>query len=229
MPERPRIDDDLAAYLRHISAEKGFSDHTVRAYRRDLGEFAEHLGGATPTRLHVRRYVADLSRRDLARSTIGRKVAALRSFFRFLQRRGRIDTNPAATLRPPRGDKSLPHFLDLGQIEALLGAPARKGLAGLRDRAILETLYSGGLRVSELVGLDLGDVDLTSGVARARGKGRKERLAPLGDPAVEAIRRYLVERSKLQHAKGTIDPARTLRCAAIAQLRSFSRIGSSAG
>ncbi len=207
MPDRLRLDDDLDAFLRYISAEKGFSEHTVRAYGRDLVQFVEHLDGAAPSRLHVRKYVADLSRRSLAHSTIGRKVASLRSFFKFLVRRGRMETNPAATLRPPRGDKALPHFLDLGQVEALLGAPEEGGMAGSRDRAILETLYSGGLRVGELVTLDVGDVDLSSGVARAQGKGRKERLAPLGGPAVEAIRRYLREREQLQRTKQTVDSA----------------------
>ncbi|MCZ6691522.1 MAG: tyrosine recombinase [Planctomycetota bacterium] len=201
------LDGNLRDFIRHIHAEKGFSEHTVRAYTRDLQQFGQFLGDQTPTRLIVRQFVSSLGEGLSSPRTIGRKVAAVRSYFRFLVRHGRIDSNPAASIRPPRPEKRLPSFLNLAQVESLLASPQVDGFLGTRDRAILETLYSGGLRVSELVGLDVGDLDLSSGVTRAMGKGRKERLALLGGPAVSAIRVYLPQRERLLRDKHVADKA----------------------
>ena len=196
---------DIRSFLRHIGGERGFSNHTIRAYTQDLEQFARFLGDRTPSRLVVREYVADLSRGDYSRRTVSRKVAAVRSFFRYLMRLGRMESNPAASIRPPRPERRLPNFLDVSQVESLLAAPEGDDFLGTRDRAILETLYSGGLRVSELAGLDLGDLDLSSGIARAKGKGRKERLALLGDPAVLAIRVYLPRREECQRRRKAVE------------------------
>ncbi|MCZ6601541.1 MAG: tyrosine recombinase XerC [Planctomycetota bacterium] len=201
------LDGNLRDFIRHIQAEKGFSDHTVRAYTRDLQQFGRFLGDRTPTRLIVRQFVSSLCEGSSSPRTIARKVAAVRSYFRFLVRHGRIDSNPAASIRPPRPEKRLPSFLNLTQVESLLASPHTTDFLGIRDRAILETLYSGGLRVSELVGLDVGDLDLSSGVTRAMGKGRKERLALLGGPAVSAIRTYLQQRERLLRDKHVADKA----------------------
>ncbi len=129
-----------------------------------------------------------------ARTSISRKLASLRSFYRFAQRREITDTNPAKPLRNPRGQRKLPHFLTSDEILKLLNAPSKRDTQGMRDLAILETMYSAGLRVSEVVGLNCGDLDLEEGVARVRGKGRKERMSPVGRYAAQALNDYLPKR-----------------------------------
>jgi integrase/recombinase XerC len=131
-----------------------------------------------------------------ARSSISRKLASLRSFYKFAQRQELATTNPAKPLRNPRGQRKLPHFLTSDEVERLLNSPPRDEVLGLRDRAILETMYSAGLRVSEVVGLNDGDIDLEEGLARVRGKGRKERLSPLGRFAVAALQKYAYHRER---------------------------------
>src|SRR4051794_14848896 len=176
-----RMDALLVDFLRHFRVEKNASDHTVKSYREDLMQaldfFRTRLGGQSPrpeqltTRL-LRAHLAWLHEKGYARSTIGRRLAAVRSWCRFLCRQGVLATNPAAGLRGPRQEKNLPHFVQRDEMTRLLEAPPADDPLGLRDRAILETLYSAGLRVSELTGLDLDDVDLEGGVATVRGKGR---------------------------------------------------------
>ena len=136
-------------------------------------------------------YLSALHEAGYAKASIARKLASLRSFYRFGQREGWADNNPAKALRNPRKAHKLPHFLTTGEIGKLLAAPPRDLPMGLRDRAILETLYSAGLRVSELVDLNDGDLDFAQGIVRVRGKGRKERLAPLGSYAVRALHKWL--------------------------------------
>lgn len=169
------------------------SEHTVRAYRADLGELAaflkeEELSLAALNRRHLRAFLARLKKRGLKASSIARRMAAIRSFFRFLVREGALKTDPSGALRTPRNQRPLPLHLGEDEVARLIDA-AQTG----RDRAILETLYGGGLRVSELVGLDRDDLDLRAGIARVRGKGRKERLAPLGGSAVRALQAWLLE------------------------------------
>ena len=142
----------------------------------------------------LRRYVATLRARGAAKSSTARRVAAIRSFFRFLCRDGYLQANPAATLIAPRREQRLPIFLGVPDVTRLIEAPAGDDLASLRDRAILELLYSTGIRVSELVGLRPQDVDLIGGVAKVAGKGKRERLVPVGAPAVQALHRYLEAR-----------------------------------
>jgi integrase/recombinase XerC len=147
-------------------------------------------------RLDIRAYLAQLVRRGLARTTQSRRLACLRSLFRHLVRGGTVKRNPARAVRSPRADRRLPGFLSVEEVDSAItaaGEPYARG-APERDRAILEVLYGGGLRVSELAGVDDLDVDLLEGVARLRGKGKKERLAPLGRSAVAAVREYLAVR-----------------------------------
>ena len=190
----------IARFLQYLCVERNASDLTVKSYREDLTALVDYLaesrGGRScapseVTVLDLRGYVAALHEAGYAKSTIARRLASMRSFFRFGQREGWTETNPAKPLRNPRKDRSLPHFLSAEQIGRLLEAPPADEPMGLRDRAILETMYSAGLRVSELVGLSQGDLDLQAGVVRVRGKGRRERLAPIGSYASRALRRWL--------------------------------------
>lgn len=187
----------LEDYLIWLEHGRSVSEHTLKAYRTDLGRFATYLGTESarePTALRtadLKDYVAELLESGLKRSTIARHVAALRGYFRYLLMEGAADDDPAASLRTPRRRRSLPRVLSTEQMERLLQAPAGSGFLAVRDRALLEVLYSAGLRVSELVGLDVDDLDLARGWARVLGKGRQERDAVLGSHAVEATRAYL--------------------------------------
>jgi integrase/recombinase XerC len=189
----------IAQFLRYLQVERGSSPHTVKGYREDLTAVAEYFAeadGATPapeslTAVDLRGLLSAFHEAGFAKTSIARKLASLRSFYRFGQREGWVKANPARALRNPRKGRTLPHFLATDEIGKLLAAPAASTPMGLRDRAILETLYSAGLRVSELVGLNDGDADLGQGVLRVRGKGRKERLAPLGSYAIKALEAWL--------------------------------------
>jgi integrase/recombinase XerC len=197
------MEEALADFLRYLGVEKNASAYTVKSYREDLGQAVEFFrgrsGGQTPkpalltTRL-LRSYVAWLHEQGYAKTTMARRIAAVRSFCRFLCRQGTLETNPADGLRGPRQDKKLPHFLNEKDIVQLLEAPTTDSPLGWRDRAILETLYSAGLRVAELTGLNMDDVDLDSGLATVRGKGKRERLALLGPQALSALKRWLEQR-----------------------------------
>lgn len=186
-------------FLRYLKVERNCSDLTIKSYGEDLAiliEYLEDTGGSCPspdaiTPLHLRNYVAALHEAGYARSSVARRLACLRSFFRFAQREGLCESNPAKPLRNPRRERKLPYFLSSREIGKLLVAPPADQAAGLRDRAMLETLYSAGLRVSELVRLDIRDVDLHEGVVRVHGKGKRQRLAPIGSHATRAIRRWM--------------------------------------
>ncbi|MCO6458978.1 MAG: tyrosine recombinase XerC [Pirellulaceae bacterium] len=191
----------IARFLRYLDVERNASPLTIKSYREDmisLAEYLETIFGRLPrpselSPADLRKYVSALHEAGYAKSSVSRRLASLRSFYRFAQREGLVDGNPAKPLRNPRRDRKLPHFLTTDEIGQLLQAPSPRGL-GLRDRAILETMYSAGLRVSELVGINQGDLDLEAGLVRIRGKGRKERLAPLGSFALAALRRWLARR-----------------------------------
>lgn len=193
---------EITQFLRYLDSERNASELTIKSYREDLLDLAdflaEQLGGDRAPRditpRDLRGYIAALHEAGYARASISRKLASLRSFYRFAQRREMADTNPAKPLRNPRGTRKLPHFLTSAEILTLLNAPSKRNVMGLRDLAILETMYSAGLRVSEVVGLNAGDLDVEEGVARVRGKGRKERLSPLGRYAVDALQTYLPKR-----------------------------------
>ena len=190
------MDEHIAQFLRRLAVERRYSEHTLRAYASDLAGYDAFLRGrgrgvATGQLRDLRSFLASLRARELARSTVGRKVSAVRSLYKFLVREGIIEKNPTAALRTPRKERRLPQFLAVGEVDRLLAAPDAATWAGARDRAMLEAIYGGGLRVSELVGLDVDDTDLQRGLAHVRGKGKKERLAPLGACAARAIRAWL--------------------------------------
>ena len=188
----------IPQFLTYLATERNASDLTIKAYREDLfglTEWLEATRGSIPkpnslTPQDLRSYQAALQQADYARTTISRKLASLRSFYRFAMRQGIAKTNPAKPLRNPRRQRKLPHVLTNAEVGRLLIAPPGDQEAGLRDRAILETMYSAGLRVSELVGLCDGDLDVDEQIVRVRGKGRKERISPLGSYAIRAIGRY---------------------------------------
>lgn len=202
----------IPQFLRYMATERNASDLTIKAYREDLFglvEWLEHAHGSVPapddlTPQTLRAFQAALQEAGYARTTISRKLASLRSFFRFAQRQGVAKSNPAKPLRNPRRQRKLPHVLTSEEVGRLLNAPHKHDVAGTRDRAILETMYSAGLRVSELVGLNDGDLDFEEQIARVRGKGRKERISPIGSFALKAIRDYQVirERHAKEEAKG---------------------------
>jgi integrase/recombinase XerC len=189
----------IARFLRFLKVERNAADLTIKSYREDLTSLADFLADEqgnvpqpdTVTPLDLRQYVAALHEAGYAKSSVSRRLASLRSFYRFAQREGLAESNPAKPLRNPRRDRHLPHFLSTDEIGRLLAAPPAHEPLGLRDRAILETTYSAGLRVSELVAIDEDDLDLTEGLVRVQGKGRRERLAPLGRYAIQALHHWL--------------------------------------
>ena len=189
----------VAAFLRYLKIERDASELTHKSYSEDFESFYEYLGervGRIPATEEVdigmlRGYVAYLHECQYARTTIARRLACLRSFFRYTTREGITQTNPAKALRTPRTGRKLPHFLSSEQVAQLLEAPPANESAGLRDRAILETLYSAGLRVAELVSLNLSDWDRDANILRVLGKGRKERIAAVGRYAARALDRWL--------------------------------------
>jgi site-specific recombinase XerD len=195
----------LDAWLSGLQNSRQASPHTLRAYRGDVGAllaFARERGVADARAIDVlllREYLASLE--QPSRATLARKQAALRGFFAWLVRTGRRRDNPAAALRSPRKARGLPRSLDEAAVTALLAAPEGDELAPVRDRAVLETLYSTGMRVDECQRLDLRDLDLDGGSVRLQGKGRKERLGLLGEPARRALHAWLPHRDGLLRAR----------------------------
>ena len=201
------LPDEIAAFERHLRDERGVSPHTRAAYLRDLRDFASFLSreflnrpeaeiaAASSDVLAVRSWLAHLRARGLSKSSMGRHLSALRAFFLFLAREGLSEENPARAVATPRADRPLPRTLSVPEAAAVVEA-GKDGGTDLtsRDRALLELLYATGLRVSELVALDLSDVDLASRQLRTLGKGRKERIVPFGEKAAAALREYLKER-----------------------------------
>ena len=202
------ITDAATAFIAHLRDSRHASPHTLRAYERELADFLAWLTAETGSvrsldtlsSLTLRSYVAKRAegwreRPALAPASLARLVACLRAFGKYLAISERLAANPAAMLRAPRTERKLPHYLESKDIEALLAAPQGDEQGPVRDRAMLECLYSTGMRVGELVSLDDRRMDLIGGVVVVRGKGRKERLAPLGRPAIAALEQYLVVRN----------------------------------
>ncbi|MCA1727359.1 MAG: site-specific tyrosine recombinase XerD [Actinobacteria bacterium] len=195
----------MRRFLDYLTVERGLSRNTVIAYRRDLDRYREHLGAAGRTsaldvdEAGVTAFIEGLSKREFepgrryTASSVARALAAVRSFHRFLVTEGDTDDNPAGGVARPKVPRSLPHPLALSDVEALLAAPGTDGAVSLRDTAILETLYGAGLRISELVGLDVDDLDTEpgEGAVRVIGKGNKERMVPLGRYALQSLDAYL--------------------------------------
>jgi integrase/recombinase XerC len=193
------MDHAIDGFLRYLKIERNSSPLTIKSYAEDLASlldyFRDRVGFAPPpdqlTIGILRGYVTYLHECQYAKTTIARRLACLRSLFRYCVREGIVASNPASALRTPRTGRKLPHLLSAEQIVKLLEAPPANEDAGIRDRAILETMYTAGLRVAELVGLNVSDWDRDSDVLRVRGKGRKERIAPLGKFSVKALLHWL--------------------------------------
>jgi len=183
--------------LRYLEIEKNASEHTTLNYRLDLEEFRAFLKDIEVEKvdyLFVRKYLAHLREKNLTVRTVSRKLSSLRSFFRFLVKDGYLKANPTDAIVSPKQEKTLPKFLTEEETVRLIDAPDISTLKGLRDHAIFETLYSTGMRISELLGMKENDIDFISGTLKVFGKGKKERLLPIGDRAMRAIRNYLEKR-----------------------------------
>lgn len=187
----------LEKFITYLDIEKNYSSHTILNYRIDLEDFftfTKNTPVAGVKYIHLRQYLAQLRTRHLKPRTVARKLSSLRSFFKFLSREGLVKENPAKLLMTPKLDKTLPKFLSEKEVVELIESPPLEDL-GLRDRAMLEVLYSSGLRVSELVGLNVDSVDIFGNIIKVRGKGKKERLVPVGNKAAKAVKTYLEKRS----------------------------------
>jgi integrase/recombinase XerC len=195
----------VAAFLRHLDRERNASPHTVRAYGEDLKQFRSHLRAALGREarprdvdhLLIRSFLAHLHERGVKKATAARKLASLRTFFRFLCREGTVERNPARALLSPRTERRIPTHLEEAEVAAFLDMPGGTDGA-LRNHAILELLYATGIRCAELVGLDLSEVDLDARLVRVLGKGRKERVVPFGTVARGALVAYLPARARTQ-------------------------------
>ena len=211
-------------FLDYLKLERHFSDYTVRSYGADLAQFTQFLAGdigasyggdkrrsdGSPLEQRlinckpetVREFLAYLHGQNYTKSTTARKLATLRSFYKYLIKRGKCSESPLSGIRTPKQEKRLPKCLDLDEVQRLLEAPDDNEILGARDKAMLEVLYSSGIRVSELVDLTVADLDLEEGVLRVRGKGRKDRLTPIGSQAINAVKRYLSMRGLSPDAIG---------------------------
>lgn len=205
----PVTDGSIREFLSHLRNQKNAAANTVVSYGRDLTEFYEYVrrhqaqaienGQLVLERvdpLMIRSYLSLLFQKNGATS-IARKLSALRSFFKYFVKKGLLEQNPAKVIKSPKVPRKLPKFLNVDEINALLAVEFKNNRYGRRDRAILELLYSSGLRVSELVGLDLEALNLEASLARLKGKGNKERIVPIGRKAAEALAAYLEERNRL--------------------------------
>lgn len=187
----------LDKFITHLRVERNFSPHTLVGYEGDLKSFINFLKRDNIDslnkidRLQVRKFLAHLAGKNLEKSTIARKLSSIRSFFGYLTREKIIAQNPTIHIPTPKRIKRVPSFLDLHEVKLLLALPNRRTLLGLRDRAILEVLYGSGLRVSELVSLNVSDIDLLGGMIKVKGKRSKERLVPIGEIGLNSIQGYL--------------------------------------
>lgn len=198
------MDRFIEKFLRYLEIEKNVSTHTTLNYKLDLYDFKKFLQDKPAEAvdyLTLRKYLVYLKEHNLTNRTISRRISCLRSFYRFLFREGLIKSNPVLMLSTPKQDKMLPIFLTEDEVTKLIETPAEDTVQGLRDRAILETLYSAGLRVSELVSLNIDDIDFISSTVKVMGKGKKERMLPIGDRAISAINKYLSQRNNQKKAK----------------------------
>ena len=197
------MDDHLKRFVLHLGLERNLSDNTISAYENDLKQFIAflemQLACRKPAikqvdRLAIRHFLSHLKVGGAKGSTLRRKLAAIRCFMNYLVTRENLESNPALGIRMPRKEKRLPSFLALDEIDRLMELPGKGDFAGARDLAMLELFYSTGIRLSELHGLDVSDIDLFGEVIKVRGKGRKERLIPLGGMASRAVKKYLALR-----------------------------------
>ena len=218
----------ISSFLMHVRVEKGLSPNTISAYRRDLNKFEEFARKRKLSLESVRRddlvdFLAGLYRQKLESRTVARQLVTLRNFFRFAQIQGLITEDPSINLESPKIRRHLPGYLRLEEVEKLLEQPDSKTPTGLRDRAMLEVLYSTGLRVSELIGLGVNDLDAKVGCVRCIGKGDKERIVPVGKKALGMVEKYLREGRPqlLRSAKASSGPALFINRRGVA----LSRVG----
>ena len=197
------LDTYIEKFEHYLSVEKNLSPYTQRNYVSDLHQFKDFLESEHPgisitaiDNMTIRSYLGSLYKKN-RKSSIARKLASLRTFFKFLLKVGILKENPASTVSTPRLEKHVPSFLTIDEMFALLNMPDETKLVGMRDKAILETLYSSGLRVSELVEMNEDDLDLNLGIIKVMGKGRKERIVPIGSKAIEALNNYLSSRKRM--------------------------------
>jgi len=205
------VTDEIGSFLDYLTIERNVSPNTVLAYREDLESFLSFLCNdyftmgrdqidlARVDHLAVRSYLAHLSRRKLSRASVARHLSALRSFFKYLVREGRVEANPARTVATPKKEKHLPAVLQTSDVALLLEQPDSTVTLGIRDAAWMELLYASGLRIGELVGIDIDDVELRARLVKVHGKGSKERIVPFGTKAETALRAWLSVRGELVH------------------------------
>jgi integrase/recombinase XerC len=194
------MDNYIDKFIRYLEIEKAVSSHTLRAYRKDLEIFFNYAN-TEPEKvdmIDVRGFVAEQIKGGMNKTTVSRRLSCIRSFFKFLHREGHIKTNPAKLVSNPKVSKLLPRFLSVDEVFSLVEKPEGIGFIPLRDKAILELLYSSGLRVSELSGLNMEDLNIKESLIKIRGKGKKERIVPVGSKAVDALKSYVVERVLLR-------------------------------
>jgi tyrosine recombinase XerC len=193
------IDRYIEKFIRYLEIEKNYSGHTILNYKLDLDDFRAFLGQTDIEKvdyLSLRKYLVVLKEKNLGSRSVSRHLSVLRSFFRFLNREGFLKQNPILSISSPKLDKHLPLFMTEDEVSKVLAAVSSDDELGLRNRAILEMFYSTGMRISELAGLRASDIDFIGGVAKVMGKGRKERIVPVGDIALSALRSYLEKRKK---------------------------------
>ncbi len=201
------LEQSVESFLDHLSNGRMASDQTIRAYRSDLKDLMQYLEEQDISRAGdvdrkvMRNYFSHLQESDYKNSTLVRKLASIRSFFDTLKDDGEVRENPTRKMKYPKVTDKLPEFLTAEEMEALLNAPDTDSLTGVRDRAILELLYSTGMRAGELQQLDIEDVDRIGGTIRVRGKGKKERIVPVGEDALSALQNYLQEWKKAGRLK----------------------------
>jgi tyrosine recombinase XerC len=205
------VQSEIGDFLNYLTYERNVSANTVDAYRADLESFVTFLCNDYFTigrdllelrridHLTIRSYLAFLGRKKLARSSIARQLSALRSFFKYLMREGAVEANPARTVATPKREKQLPSVMQTGEVALLIEQADPSTPLGARDRAFLELLYASGLRISELVGIDLDDFELRAKLVKVHGKGSKERIVPFGSKAEEALRAWIGVRGELVH------------------------------
>ena len=190
------MQEHINRFIRYLEVERGVSAHTVRAYRKDLEEFSAYAA-AKPENMDlidIRGFIAGQINKGLSKITVSRRLSSIRSFFKYLHREGYITANPAKLVSNPKIPKMLPRYLSVDDVFSLIERPEGIGFITVRDRAILELLYSSGLRVSELSGLNVDDLNIRESLVKIRGKGKKERIVPVGSKAIGAAKSYLVER-----------------------------------
>jgi len=192
--------DYIDTFIRYLDLEKGASSHTLRAYRKDLREFSESVK-CEPNNLDIidlRGFIAGQIQKGLNKTTVSRRLSSIRSFFKFLYREGYMKTNPAKLVSNPKVPKLLPRFLSVDDVFSLVEKPEGIGFLPARNKAVLELLYSSGLRVSELSGINTDEIHIKESLIKIKGKGKKERIVPIGSKAIDAMKSYIIERMLLK-------------------------------